>query len=73
MDHSPPSPETQATIDECVQPMMVKCCRSLPIVEDEKVIARLPLGDIVNRIVTTEDRTIRHLQGHYLSGNCPIQ
>ncbi len=53
--------------------MMVKCCRSLPIVEDEKVIARLPFGDIVKRIVTTEDRTIHHLQGHYLSGNCPIQ
>ena len=52
---------------------MVKCCRNLPIVEDEKVIAMLSLGDAVNRIVTTEDHTIRHLQGHYLSGNCPIQ
>ncbi len=52
--------------------MMDKRRRNLLIVEDEKVVAMLSLNDTVNTIVTTEDHTIRRLQG-YLSGNCPIQ
>ncbi len=52
--------------------MMDKRRRNLLIVEDEKVIAMLSLSDTVNRIVTTEDHTIRRLQG-YLSGSRPTQ
>ncbi len=52
--------------------MMDKRHRKLLIIEDEKVIAMLSLCDTVNRIVTTEDHTIRRLQG-YLSGNRPTR
>ncbi len=54
-------------------------CRYAPVVADEKVVAMLSLGDIlsntVNWIITTQDRTIHHVEGHhvedYISDNYP--
>ena len=58
----------QATIEACMQRMTNKHCRYIPVVEDEKVFAMLTLGDVVNWIISTQERTIRYLKD-YISGN----
>ncbi len=58
----------QATVDECMQRMTNKHYRYLPVVEDEKVFPMLTLGDVVNWIISTQERTIRNLKD-YISGN----
>ncbi len=39
-------------------------CRYVPVVADEKVVAMLSLGDVVNWIVTTQDCTTRRLEDY---------
>ena len=50
--------------------MMDQCCRHLPAGENEKFIAILSPGGVVNRTLTIGDRTIRQL-GDSISGSDP--
>ncbi|MDA2932896.1 hypothetical protein MYX82_00980 [Acidobacteria bacterium AH-259-D05] len=50
--------------------MMDKCCCHPPVGEHEKVVVMLSPGDVVNWIMTIQDRTIHQL-GDDISGNYP--
>lgn len=54
--------DLQVTIDECVQHVTDKQCRNLPVVECEKSVAMLSLANVVNRIITLQDRAVRKLE-----------
>jgi CBS domain-containing protein len=62
------SPKT--TVDECMQRMTAERCRHLPVVDDDRVVGMISIGDLVNWIMTAQDFTIHQLQD-YISGKYP--
>lgn len=54
------------TIEKCMELMSEKHIRHLPIVNNDKVMGMISIGDVVNAIIATQKETIAHLQ-HYIS------
>jgi CBS domain-containing protein len=59
-----------STVDECMQHMTDNRCRHLPIVEAGRVVGIVSIGDLVNSIIQTQERTIHELE-NYISGDYP--
>ena len=55
------------TVDRCMQMMTDVKCRHLPVVEDDKVVAMISIGDLVQAIITDQKEEIEHLE-HYIAG-----
>jgi CBS domain-containing protein len=58
------------TVDECMELMTRNRIRHLPIMENERVIGIVSIGDLVKWLVTEQEETIEHLH-NYISAKYP--
>ena len=56
-----------ATMGECMKLMTDKHIRHLPIMEKDKVVGMITIGDIVKEIIDTQESTIRSLE-NFITG-----
>jgi len=59
------TPDT--TIEDCMHLMTNKYIRHLPVVEDERVVGIISIGDVVRFIIDEQRYIIEHLE-HYITG-----
>ncbi len=52
------------TIEKCMAIMTEKHIRHLPVVDNDKVVGMISIGDVVNAIIETQKETIAHLQNY---------
>src|SRR5580704_1854492 len=57
-------------VDECMILMTRNHIRHLPIMEHEKVLGVISIGDLVKWLVSEQEETIKHLQ-NYISATYP--
>ncbi len=56
-----------STIDECMRMMTSRFIRHLPVVEDDKVIGIVSIGDVVKFIIEDQKFIIQHME-QYITG-----
>ena len=58
------------TVEHCMRIMTEHRIRHLPVVDQEKVVGMISIGDMVNWIITAHEETIGHLKS-YIAGQYP--
>jgi CBS domain-containing protein len=58
------------SIEECMRLITEHRTRHLPVVEGEKVVGLVSIGDLVNWIISTQNATIAQME-QYISGGLP--
>jgi CBS domain-containing protein len=58
------------SIEECMKLMTEHHVRHLPVVEGEKVVGLISIGDLVNWIISTQSAQIDQM-AHYITGGYP--
>jgi CBS domain-containing protein len=59
--------QPNAEIEDCMSLMTEKRIRHLPVVEDDKVIGMISIGDLVRAVIAEQQSTINNLE-KYISG-----
>ncbi|MCH8123577.1 MAG: CBS domain-containing protein [Bacteroidetes bacterium] len=67
MTHEVHHVEPQSTIEECMALMTAKRIRHLPVLEKERLIGIVTIGDVVKQIISDQEFTIQQL-GTYITG-----
>lgn len=60
----------QYTVGDCMWIMTEKRVTHLPVVEDERLVGVISIGDLLRSVVQSQATTIDHLEG-YISGKYP--
>lgn len=60
----------ECTVDEAMRTMTANRIRHLPVVDKQKVVGVLSIGDLVNWIIASQDQAIEQLE-HYITGQYP--
>lgn len=57
----------EQSIDECMTLMTSKHVRHLPVIDDEKLVGMISIGDVVKAIINEHEYTIKQLE-NYITG-----
>ena len=57
-----------ATMEDCMALMTAKQIRHLPVMEDDKLIGVVTLGDVVNQVISDQKVTIQELEKYITGG-----
>lgn len=58
----------ESTIDDCMQLMTDKFIRHLPVIEDDKLIGIISIGDVVKYVIDEQKFIIENME-HYINGS----
>ena len=61
------STSSAQSVNECMEVMTEKRIRHLPVLEDNRVIGLISIGDLVRAIISDQQEEIQHLE-QYISG-----